>query len=206
MLIMPERIGPTPACDQRSHHKPMRILPNVTYAYRPLGSSERSFTMADLKLLLAQLDHGIQCQALEPLPLDVQPSTPALFRDRDVGQQTVPVEADRRIESIPTAVAEQRLEPRHVRRDCARSKRYCFAIGDQRPLAEDTAQSREGLAQILSRLGLEMRAPQQGHELVAALWFRGRTGQKGQYAGQLLAGQIDRAVRPGQFKAAEQRQ
>src|SRR5262245_55398064 len=51
-----------------------------------------------------------------------------------------------------------------------------------------------------------MRAPQQGCQLLARLRLGSQAGQVGQQPGQLLIGQVDRAVRPRQLEAAEQGQ
>ncbi len=54
----------------------------------------------------------------------------------------------------------------------------------------------ESLPEILPSLCVEMRAPQQGHELVAAVGLRSRAGQKGKQSGERLAGQIDVTLSP----------
>ena len=200
-----ECVSSAPAGSQHAHDKPVRVLAQTADLNCPAGSPERLLVTARMKLLLREPNHGIERQALQPLPLDAQPFGPGLFRDSDVGQQTVPVEADRRMQGIAGTLSEQRLELRHVAHECARPQRHCLPIGDQGAFAQDPAKPREGLAQVLPCLSLKMRAPKQGHELVAAVRLRGRAGQEGQQAGQLLAGQIDEPLRPAQFEAAEER-
>jgi hypothetical protein len=74
----------------------MRILAQTADLYRAAGSSARLLVVAEFQLVLAELDHGIEGQSFQPLTLDAQPFAPGLFSDGDVGQQAVPVEADRR--------------------------------------------------------------------------------------------------------------
>src|SRR5262249_56390459 len=84
------------------------------------------------------------------------------------------------------------------------AERTGFAVSDDGARAEDTPQPRECLAQIQPRLCFGMRAPQQSHELFAALRLWGRAHQKSQQSDQLLAGQIDMSIPPDQFEVAEQ--
>ena len=82
------------------------------------------------------------------------------------------------VQSIPAAIGKQRFESRHVGRDHARLERDRFATADEGFLTQYSPKPSESLAQVLPRLGLEMRAPQQGHELVAAVGLRSRAGQE----------------------------
>ena len=136
----------------------------------------------------------------------LEPFGPGLFRDRDVGQQTVPVEADRCIQGIPAALREQRLEPRHVARDRARPQARLSSPLLIRASSPRTRRSRSRAWRRFCRAWASKCEP---HSRVMSLsrlcGLRRRAGQEGEQAGQLLAGQIDGPVRPGQLEAAEQR-
>jgi hypothetical protein len=160
---------------------------------------------ANLKLLLAEVDHGIESQAFHPPALDIEPFRPGLLWDRDFGEQGTSVETDCAIQCVPAPVAEQSLELHYIAREHARLKGNRFATANDRILAQDAPQPCKGLAQVLPCLGFEMRAPQQGHQLVGAVRLRGRAGQKGEQGSQLLAGQIQGPIRPAQLEGAEQR-
>jgi hypothetical protein len=115
--------------------------------------------VAGRKLLLAKLHHGIERQPFQALALGLDPFRPRLLWDGNLGQQSAPVEADRAVQGIPAAVGEQGLEARHVAREYARLEGNRFAAADERILAQNPAQPRQGLPQVLPRLGVEMRAP-----------------------------------------------
>ena len=124
---MLERVGSAPAGSQHAHDQTVRILAQTADGYGPVGGAECGLVVASLKLLLAELHHGIERQPFQALALGIDPFRPRLLRDRDFGQQTAPVEADRSVQGIPAAVGEQRLEPRHVARDYARLEGNQFA-------------------------------------------------------------------------------
>src|SRR5688500_12849066 len=137
----------------------MRILAQMAYGDGPLGGFAGLPMVAEPKIPLAQFNHCIERLAFQTLTLGFLPFGPGLLRDRHVAQKAAPVEADRFLQAIPAAIAEQRLEPRQVRRDNARPERDRFAATDECIVAQNAAQPRQRLTQVLPRLGVEVRAP-----------------------------------------------
>ena len=171
-----------------------------------LAAASACSRLPDCKLLLAELHHGIERQPFQPLPLAAEPFGPGFLGDVHIGEKTVLVEVDRprRAKSrLPSRIsASNRAASQSI--DAGR-KRDFLAIADQDILAQHPAQPEQGLAQVLPGLGLEMRAPEQRCQLLARLRLGRGAGQVCQQAGELLAGQVDGPVRPGQLEAAQQR-
>ena len=140
VFVVLQRVGSAPAGSEHAHDQTVRILAQTAHSYGPVGGVEGGLVVAGLELLLAELHHRIERQPFQALALGLDPFRPRLLRDRHFGQQMAPVEADRSVQGIPAAVREQRLEPRHVARDCARLEGNRFAGADERVLAQDTAQ------------------------------------------------------------------
>ena len=207
ILVVLERVGPAPARSQRAHDQTVRVLAQTADGYGPVGGAECLLVVASLKLLLAQLDHGIERQALPDAgagqrAIRSRPPPGSRFRPVDGPCRGRPRHSGRPRLPSPTSASNSR----HVARDHVGPERNRFAMADERIFAQHAAKPGEGLAQVLPSLGVEVRAPQQGHQLVAAVRLRGRAGQKRKQGGQLLAGQIDDGpIRPAQLEAAEQR-
>ena len=83
---MLKRVGPAPAGSQYAHDQPVRVLSQTAGGDGPIGGAECGRVVASLKLLLAELHHGIERQPFQPLALGLEPFRPSLFQDRDVGQ------------------------------------------------------------------------------------------------------------------------
>ena len=81
VFVVLERVGSAPAGSQRAHDQPVRVLAQTADGYGPVGGAERVLVVASLKLLLAELDHGIERQPFQPLALDIEPFGPGLLRD-----------------------------------------------------------------------------------------------------------------------------
>src|SRR6478735_2715814 len=137
----------------------MRVLAQIAKSYRPVGGIERVLVVISLELLLAELYHGIKCQPFQALAPGADPLGPGLLRDREVGEQRTLVEVDGFTQGLAAAVGEQRLKSHHVARDPSPAQGNPFAIADERIVAQHTPQPREGLAQVLPRLSVEMGAP-----------------------------------------------
>ena len=72
-------------------------------------------------------------------------------------------------------------------------------------MAQCPAQPEQGLTQVLLGLGLEMRAPEQGCQLLPRLRLGRGAGQIGQQAASFLLGSSTGPSRPGQLEAGQQR-
>jgi hypothetical protein len=172
----------------------------------PVADFERLPVIAELELRFAKRDHGIECQVFRMLSLHIQPFRPGLLLESDVGKEGSRIELNGRTEGLPAPIGKQGFKSRNIGRDDARLEGDGFSPGDERIVAQNAPQPREGLAKVLPRLAIEVRAPQKRHELVAAVGSRGRAGQEGQQGYQFSAGKVDAALRPAQFEPAEKRQ
>jgi hypothetical protein len=114
---MLERIGPSPAGGQCTQHEPMPVLPQVVDRDCLVRDSQRRIGIARLEFMLANLDHGIERKSFQPLPSRVHPLGPGFLWNRSIGKQAPLVEFERLTESIPAAVANQRLELRDIASD-----------------------------------------------------------------------------------------
>src|SRR5262245_29971577 len=183
----------------------MGILAQVVEHDGALTGLQCMFRAASGQFLLAKPRQGTKGELQEPLALTAQPFVPALFADGNVVQQVASVEIDCRAQCIRAALADQSLESADIALHGRRVQGYDLAVALEGVLAEHTAQSVEGLAQVLLGLGLEVGAPQQGRQPLTRLRLRHRTGQIGQQACDLLARKVDNAIRSGQLEASQQR-
>jgi hypothetical protein len=150
----------------------MGILAQVAERDCLAGGCQCSIGACRLQLEVAQPDQGVEGEAFQALPLAVEPIDPSLLRDTDVVEEAALVEPDSLGERGAIAFADQRLELDHIAVDCTSSKANLVAVTDKSILAQHLPQPEQGLAQVLPRLGLEMRAPQQGCELLPRLGCR----------------------------------
>src|SRR5262245_29335405 len=86
VFVMLERVGSAPASSQHSHDQTVRVLAQTADGYDPVGGAARGLVVASSKLLLAELHHGIERQALQTLAFGNEPFRPGLLRDLNVGQ------------------------------------------------------------------------------------------------------------------------
>ena len=59
----------------------MRVLAQPADGYDPVGGAECGLVLASLKLLVAELHHGIERQPFQALALGNEPFGPGLLRD-----------------------------------------------------------------------------------------------------------------------------
>src|SRR5262249_17218206 len=201
-----ERFGLASRGGERLQEQPMRVLTQTVDRNGPARRFECLFVVSGLKLLLPERYHGVHRQRFDSLAFNLQPLAPGVFPDVHVGQQTAVVKPVGLGEGRPAALTNQTLQPSPVASDQAGCQRDRFPDANERIRPQSMAQSEQRLAQVLARLDLEMRAPKQSYELVPRL--RRRLGQSKvrEQAGELLARQIDRSIRPGQRKGAQQGQ
>lgn len=85
----------------------------------PVGIPERGFRMSGLQRVLAVPDHGIDREAIQPLPLLVAPFRPRVFFDVQIRQQRIAVEIGGRGQRRAVALDDQRLEADRIAIDHA---------------------------------------------------------------------------------------
>ena len=205
VFVVLERVRPAPGSSQCPHHHSVGILAQAVDRDRLVAGRESQVVHPSLELEeLAQPDHGIESETFQPQLLAWQPIGPRFLRHPYVGEEATFVEIGRSREQLPAAVPDQRLEPDRIAIDGADFQRHLFAVADHHVLSQSPAQPEQGLAQVLPRLGLEMRAPEESCKLLARLWEGRRQGKVGEHAGEFFARQIDGFAWPGQLKAAKQ--
>jgi len=201
VLIVLERFGLASHGGQRLHDHPMRVLTQGIQRDGAMGDLERGLRACRVQRLPGVPDHGVERQAFQPPSLCTEPIRPGLLCDIHVGQQRPLVEVSGRGERSTASFAAQRLEPGHIAIDHTGCEPHFVAIAHEGIVAQCPAQPEQCLAQVLLGLGLEMRAPKQGRQLLSRLWHGGSAGQICQQAGKLLVGQLDGSFRPGQLEA-----
>jgi hypothetical protein len=191
-----ERFGLASRGSQRLYDQPMRIFTQRIHRDCPIGGLERGLRVARLQRLLGVPDHGIERQAFQPPSLRAEPIRPGFLCDIHVCQQWIAVEVGGGGERRAASVAAQRLESRHVAIDRTGREPDIVAVAHEGMVAQCPAQPEQGLAQVLLGLGVEMRAPEQGRELLARLRLGCGAGQVCQQRRKLLVGQLDGSLGP----------
>ncbi|NYG44699.1 hypothetical protein GGD67_002147 [Bradyrhizobium sp. IAR9] len=110
ILIALERLGLASIGGERLDDQPMRILAQGIHGNGPVGRPERGFRMSGLQRVLAVPDHGIDGQAVQPLPFPVAPFRPCVFFYIQIRQQRIAVEIGGRGQRRAAALDDQGLE------------------------------------------------------------------------------------------------
>ena len=144
-----------------------------------------------------QVAQALDGQLVQPLPLGREPLLERALRQRQAGQQVTPIEAGDLLERGGAAVGDQPLEPRHVHIHDRGVQGHARAIENQPGPGgpgQGLPDSREGVAQVASGLGIRHVAPQQGRELLARVGLAERESQVGQEGLGLPGGEDERSA------------
>ncbi len=190
-------IRPAPRGRQGADCHTMGIFAQVADRNCPASCCKGQIVPPRFVLEFAQPDHGIESKTFQPPLLPSDPFGPGRLRHAQIGKQWAFVEIGSGGERIAATLPDQSLEPSHIAGNAPPGRqRHLLLVAVKHVLAQHSAQPEQGLAQVLPCLGIEMRAPQQGCQLLARLRLGGGAGQVGEQAGELLAGRSTGPSRP----------
>src|SRR5262245_51229352 len=203
-VVLLKRFSLAAAGGGSTHPKPVGVLAQLVDGNRPPCEDPGPIMVAAGQLLLTKPNDRVESHPLKTLLLHLEPVCPALLGKRQIAQQAIPVEVQGLTEGGAASLLDQHLKARNVAANRPGLERDGVGAAQNHVLAEDTAQARQGLPQVLARLRFNVSAPQQSHQFLAAVGRGMGRGQICQQSCVLLAGQLNWTAAASQLKAAEE--
>jgi hypothetical protein len=192
-LVLAQPGLPAPEPDIEPHDRAVDGLLQRVQREQAEPGLEGRLGRAGRLLMDEQTAQALKGQLVQALPLEGEPLLERGLGQRQVRQQVTPVEPDDLLERGGAAVGDQPLEARHVHVHDRRVEGHARAVHDRSP-GQDLPDSREGVAQVASGLGILHVSPQQRRQLLARVGLPEGEREVGQEGLGLPGGEDERSA------------